>query len=155
MKKSLFCLMLASALPVGLTGCAHQWETVLDGRLYTRTNLHRYPVNIVAVDGVYSTITPRRIDAGVHELLIDAAPTIASYLPDRKAFTFKTEKCVRYWLAAQRKGAYSRDYELVIDHAEPVPGCQPTSGAPTQAVIVPADPSQIEPPRAIPMPKRT
>ena len=155
MKKIFFSLMLPTALAVGLTACAHQWETVLDGRLYTRTHLHRYPVSIVAVDGEYSTITPRRIDAGVHELLIDAAPTIASYLPDRKAFTFKTEKCVRYWLAAQRKSAYSRDYELVIDHAEAVPGCQPTSGAPTQPVIVPRDTSLIEPPRAIPMPKRT
>ena len=149
-------LKLASVAALGsLAGCAHQWETVLDGRLYTRTHLHRYPVSIVAVDGEYSTFVPRRVDAGVHELLIDAAPTIASYLPDRKAFTFKTEKCVRYWLAAQRTSRYSRDYELVIDHAEPVPGCRPTSGAPAQAVIVPADPALIEPPRAIPMPKRT
>ncbi|MEO7255217.1 MAG: hypothetical protein ABIZ64_13390 [Casimicrobium sp.] len=155
MKRLLVSLMLIAASLLGLTACAHQWETVLDGRLYTRTHLHRYPVSIVAVDGEYSTITPRRIDAGVHELVIDAAPTIASYLPDRKVFTFKTEKCVRYWLAAQRKSDYSREYELVIDHAEPVPGCQPTSGAPAQPVIVPSDSSLIEPPRAVPMPKRT
>ena len=151
----LFSSLMAVTGVAVLAGCAHQWETVLDGRLYTRTNLHRYPVSIVAVDGEYSTFVPRRIDAGVHELLIDAAPTKASYLPDRKAFTFKTEKCVRYWLAAQRTSDYSRDYELVIDHAEPVPGCHPTSGAPAQAVIVPADPTLIEQPRAIPMPKRT
>ena len=143
------------AVVVSLGGCAHQWETVLDGRLYTRTPLHRYPVTIVAVDGDYSTFVPRRVNAGVHELLIDAAPTIASYLPDRKAFTFKTEKCVRYWLAAQRTSNYTRDFALVIDHAEAVPGCNPTTGAPAQAVIVPTDPAQIEPPRAIPMPKRT
>ena len=148
-------LLMTFAAVAALTGCAHQWESVLDGRLYTRTHLHRYPVSIVAVDGEYSTFVPRRIDAGVHELLIDAAPTIASYLPDRKAFTFTAEKCVRYWLAAQRTSDYSRDYDLVIDHAEAVPGCHPTSGAPAQAVIVPTDPSQIEPPRAIPMPKRT
>ncbi len=150
-----FSLIFTSAIAVGLTACAHQWETVLDGRLYTRTHLHRYPVAIVAVDGEYSTITPRRIDAGVHELLVDAAPTKASYLPDRKAFTFKTEKCVRYWLAAQRTSDYSRDFDLVIDHAEAVPGCQPTTGAPAQPVIVPRDTSLIEPPRPIPMPKRT
>ena len=148
-------LLMSLAGAVVLGGCAHQWETVLDGQLYTRTHLHRYPVSIVAVDGEYSTLVPRRVNAGVHELMIDAAPTIASYLPDRKTFTFKTEKCVRYWLAAQRTSNYTRDYELVIDHAEAVPGCQPTSGAPAQAVIVPADPAQIEPPRAIPMPKRS
>lgn len=156
MKTVPLLMMLAGVATLGgLAGCAHQWETVLDGRLYTRTHLHRYPVSIVAVDGEYSTFVPRRIDAGVHELLIDAAPTIASYLPDRKAFTFKTEKCVSYWLAAQRKSAYSRDYELVIDHAEAAPGCQPTSGPPAQPVSVPSDPSLIEPPRAIPTPKRT
>ncbi len=155
MKKLLVTLSLIAVLSGGLTACAHQWETVLDGRLYTRTHLHRYPVRIVAVDGEYSTITPRRIDAGFHELVIDAAPTIASYLPDRKVFTFKTEKCVRYWLAAQRKSAYSRDFDLVIDHAEAVPGCQPTSGAPAQPVIVPSDPSLIEPPRAVAMPKHS
>ena len=138
MKTVPFLMTLAGV--AALTGCAHQWESVLDGRLYTWTHLHRYPVSIMAVDGEYSTFVPRRIDAGVHELLIDAAPTIASYLPDRKAFTFKAEKCVRYWLAAQRTSDYSRDYELVIDHAEAVPGCHPTSGAPAQAVIVPTDP---------------
>ena len=153
MKTVALLVLFASAALLG--GCAHQWETVLDGRLYTRTHLHRYPVSIVAVDGEYSTFVPRRVNAGVHELLIDAAPTIASYLPDRKAFMFKTEKCVRYWLAAQRTSNYTREYELVIDHAEAVPGCQPTSGAPAQAVIVPANPAEIEPPRAIPIPKRT
>ncbi len=148
------CLLLLAT--AALSGCAHQWDSVLDGRLYTRTNLHRYPVSITAVDGEYSTIVPRRVDAGVRRLTIDAAPVAGFHLPVRKEFTFRVEKCVRYWLAAQRTSAYAQDYELVIDHAEAVPGCNPTSGAPAQAVVVPADVTQIEPPRpvATPMPKR-
>ena len=148
-------LLLTTLIAAALTaGCAHQWDAVLDGRLYTRTHLHRYPVSITAVNGEYSTITPRRVDAGDLRLTIDAPPVGGFYLPDRKEFTFRAEKCVRYWLAAQRASSLSRDFQLVIDHAEPVPGCQPTSGAPPQAVIVPADVTQIDPPRAIPMAKR-
>jgi hypothetical protein len=152
MKKALLLMTLAAA--ASTAGCAHQWETVLDGRLYTRTNLHRYPVSITAVNGEYSTITPRRVDAGELRLTIDAPPVAGFHLPVRKEFTFRAEKCVRYWLAAQRASSLSRDFQLVVDHAEPVPGCQPTSGALAQAVIVPADVSQIDPPRAIPLAKR-
>ena len=148
---SRFLVFLVVAI---LGGCAHQWDTVLDGRLYTRTNLHRYPVSIVAVNGEYSTLVPRRVDAGMLRLTVDAPLIHGFYLPERKEFTFRAEKCVRYWLAAQRAGSLSRDFELIIDHADVVPGCNPTSGAPLQAVIVPSDLSQIEPPRPIPMAKR-
>ena len=147
---SRFLLFVVMAI---LGGCAHQWDAVLDGRLYTRTHLHRYPVSIVAVNGEYSTFVPRRVDAGMLRLTVDAPPIHGFYLPERKEFTFRAEKCVRYWLAAERAGALTRDFELVIDHADIVPGCNPTSGAPLQAVIVPSDLSQIEPPRPVPMAK--
>ena len=146
---------LAVALAtIALGGCAHQWESTLDGRLYTRTHLHRYPVTIAAVDGVSATLVPVRIDAGLRRLTVDAQPVAGFHLPDRKEFNFRAEKCVRYWLAAQRAGAYSHDFELVIDHAEVMPGCNPTTGAPSQPVIVPSDVSKIPPPEPVPMPKR-
>ncbi|MBL8309159.1 MAG: hypothetical protein JNL19_01935 [Burkholderiales bacterium] len=144
---------LAAALVVA-SGCAHQWESTLDGRLYTRTHLHRYPVTIAAVDGVSTSLVPVRIDAGVRRLTVDAQPVAGFHLPDRKEFTFRAEKCVRYWLAAQRPSAYSHDFELVIDNAEVIPGCNPTSGPPSQPVLVPSDLSKIPPPQPIPMPKR-
>jgi hypothetical protein len=147
-------LLVVSVAVVLLSGCAHQWDTVLDGRLYTRTNLHRYPVSIVAVNGEYSTMVPRRVDAGTLQLSVDAPPIAGFNLPVRKEFTFHAEKCVRYWLVAQRAGPLTRDFDLVIDNAEAVPGCNPTSGLPAQAVVVPSDLGQIEPPRAIPMAKR-
>ena len=147
-------LLLTAVSTATMAGCAHQWDSVLDGRLYTRTNLHRYPVSISAVDGVSTTFVPVRVDAGVHRLTIDAPPVAGFHLPDRREFTFKAEKCVWYWLAAQRASALSHDFALVIDHAEVVPGCNPTSGAPAQAVVVPSELSQIEPPQPIPMPKR-
>jgi hypothetical protein len=69
----------------------------------------------------------------------------------RKEFMFKVEKCVRYWLAAQRATSLTPDFELVIDHAEPVPGCAPYGVPQERSVVVPAN---VEPPQAIPMPKR-
>jgi hypothetical protein len=134
-----------------LSGCAHQWESILDGNLYTRANMNRYPVQIVAVDGEYSTISPRRVDAGIRRLTIDAPPIANFRDPVRKEFTFKVEKCVRYWLAAQRATSLTPDFELVIDHAEPVPGCTPYGVPQERSVVVPAN---VEPPQAIPMPKR-
>jgi hypothetical protein len=134
-----------------LSGCAHQWESVLDGNLYTRASMNRYPVQIVAVDGEYSTISPRRVDAGIRRLTVDAPPIANFRDPVRKEFTFKVEKCVRYWLAAQRATSLTPDFELVIDHAEPVPGCTPYGVPQERSVVIPAN---VEPPQAIPMPKR-
>ncbi len=138
------------ALATLMSGCAHQWESVLDGTLYTRTHINRFPVVIAAVDGVSGLQNPRYIDAGERRLTIDAPPVAGFALPVRKEFTFKVERCVRYWLAAQRASALTQDFELVIDHAEPVPGCQPY-GKPEPSVVIPA---VIDPPRAIPVPKR-
>lgn len=147
-RKSIYALTLVGCAGA-LAGCAHQWESVLDGNLYTRANLNRYPVSIVAVDGEYSTITPRRVDAGVRRLTVDAPPVANFREPVRKEFEFKVEKCVRYWLAAQRATSLTPDYELVIDHAEPVPGCMPY-GQRVESTVMPA---QIDRPRAIPTPK--
>jgi hypothetical protein len=134
-----------------LSGCAQQWESILDGNLYTRASMNRFPVQIVAVDGEYSTISPRRVDAGMRRLTIDAPPVANFRDPVRKEFMFKVEKCVRYWLAAQRATSLTPDFELVIDHAEPVPGCAPYGVPQERSVVVPAN---VEPPQAIPMPKR-
>jgi hypothetical protein len=134
-----------------MTGCAHQWESLIDGNLYTRAHINRYPVAIVAVDGEYSTINPRRVDAGEHRLTVDAPPVAGFREPVRREFTFKVEKCVRYWLAAQRASSLTQDFELVIDHAEPIAGCTPYGVPQTASVIAPAD---VPPPRAIPVPKR-
>jgi hypothetical protein len=143
--------LIAVTAAATLSGCAHQWESLLDGNLYTRSHLNRYPVQIVAVDGEYSTISPRRVDAGIHRLTIDAPPVANFREPVRREFTFKVEKCVRYWLAAQRATSLTPDFELVIDHAEPVPGCTPYGVPQERSVVVPAN---IPPPEPIAMPKR-
>ena len=147
----MFRRMCSLALPVvAMTaGCAHQWESVLDGNLHTRTHMNRFPVAITAVDGVYSLQNPRYVDAGLRRLTVEAPPVGGMREPVRKDFDFRVERCVRYWLAAQRATALSPDFELVIDHAELVPGCQPHGAtAPVQAVM----PAQLDKP--IPVPKR-
>jgi len=130
-------------------GCAQQWESVLDGTVYTRTHINRYPVAITAVDGVYSLQNPRYVDAGTRRLTVEAPPVGGMREPVRKEFDFKVERCVRYWLAAQRATALSPDFELVIDHAEVVPGCRPHGAA---AAVQGSLPSPSDKP--IPVPKR-
>jgi hypothetical protein len=142
---------IAAFAAIALSGCAQQWESVLDGQLHTRAHLNRYPVTISAVDGNYSTVNPRYIDSGEHRLTIEAPPVAGFSQSVRKEFTFKVERCVRYWLAAQRATSLTQDYELVIDHAEPVPGCAPYGNAVERSVVLPA---VIDPPRAIPVAKR-
>jgi hypothetical protein len=146
--RSLLALALSATV---LSGCAHQWESLLDGNLYTKVHINRYPVAIVAVDGEYSSITPRRVDAGLHKLTVEAPPVANFSQPVRKEFNFKVEKCVRYWLAAQRASALTQDYELVIDHAEPISGCTPYGVPQERSVVIPAD---IAPPTPIATAKR-
>jgi hypothetical protein len=134
-----------------MSGCAHQWESLIDGNLYTKAHINRYPVSITAVDGDYSTINPRRVDAGIRKLTVDAPPVAGFNQPVRKEFEFKVEKCVRYWLAAQRASSLTQDFVLVIDHAEPIAGCMPF-GTPQQASLV--APADIAPPTPIATPKR-
>jgi hypothetical protein len=142
---------LALSASLLAAGCAHQWESLLDGNLYTRAHINRYPVSIVAVDGQYSTIAPRAVDAGIRTLTIDAPPIANFREPVRREFTFKVEKCVRYWLAAQRATALTHDFELVIDHAEPISGCMPY-GVPQEKSVVISE--SLEAPKPIPKPKR-
>jgi hypothetical protein len=134
-----------------ISGCAHQWESLIDGNLYTKAHINRYPVLIVAVDGEYSTINPRRVDAGLHKLTVDAPPVAGFREPVRKEFEFKVEKCVRYWLAAQRANSLTQDFQLVIDHAESIAGCTPYGNPQQASTVVPAD---IPPPMPIAKPKR-
>ncbi|TAG45887.1 MAG: hypothetical protein EAZ30_14245 [Betaproteobacteria bacterium] len=148
---SVFLRVGALAFLALSAGCAQQWESVLDGTLYTRTHMNRFPVVIVAVDGVHSLQNPRYIDAGVRRLTIEAPPVAGFAMPVRREFTFTVERCVRYWLAAQRANALTQDFELVIDHAEPVPGCRPNGIVIEPSIVVPAT---IDPPRSIPVPKR-
>lgn len=146
------CSLAVVALSVAaISGCAHQWESLIDGNLYTRTHLNRFPVSIVAVDNEYSTITPRRVDSGERRLTVDAPPVANFTIPVRKEFTFKVEKCVRYWLAAQRATSLTQDFELVIDHAEPIAGCMPYGVAQERSVVIPATIAQ---PTPIAVPKR-
>jgi hypothetical protein len=150
---SAWCVRLGALLiaSFAMAGCAHQWESVLDGRPYTRTNPKLYPISITAVDGEYGSGNPRYVDAGTRRLTIDAPPVAGFSQPVRKEFTFKIERCIRYWLAAQRVNALTQDFDLIIDHAEAVPGCTPY-GVPEKGIVVPANTPGSEP---VPIPKRT
>jgi hypothetical protein len=108
-----------------LTGCANiVHQSQIDGRLYTRVNINRFPVVIAAVDGVSTpSWQPIWITPEQHTLSVDAPPPRGFTQPVRKEIALDVKPCVRYHLGAQRINALTHAWELVIDHEEPVPGC--------------------------------
>lgn len=108
-----------------LTACGTAPMSLLEGQPYHRTHLNRYPVNIVAVNGHYSTQRPRQVYAGVSTIIVEAAPVGGMRLPKQQALAFKVMPCTRYYLAAERETSLSQDWKLVVDHTESIAGCDP------------------------------
>ncbi|MBL8518612.1 MAG: hypothetical protein JNM76_16735 [Betaproteobacteria bacterium] len=115
---SLICLLM-------LTACGTAPMSLLEGEPYHRTHLNRYPVNIVAVNGKFSTQHPRQVYAGVSTIIVEAAPVGGMRVAKQQALAFKAQPCTRYYLAAERETSLSQDWKLVVDHTEPVGGCNP------------------------------
>jgi hypothetical protein len=108
-----------------LAGCGTAPMSLLEGQPYHRTHLNRYPVNIVAVNGHFSTQHPRQVYAGVSTIVVEAAPVGGMRIAKQQALAFKVLPCTRYYLAAERETSLSQDWKLVVDHTEPIGGCNP------------------------------
>jgi hypothetical protein len=110
---------------VTLAGCASVVnQAQIEGPLYTRVHMNRFPVVVSAIDGESTpTWRPIWIAPGVRTLTFDAPPPRGFHLPVRKAVRFDVKPCTRYHFGAQRANALSHDWELVVDHEEPIPGC--------------------------------
>jgi hypothetical protein len=114
------CVVVAA-----LSACASvENVSQLDGRLYSRVNLNRYPLTISRVDGAQvPTWQPVWVEPGTHSLTLDAPPIPGFSDPVRQVVTFTVAPCTRYHLAAQRESRLSKAWTFVVDHQEPVPGC--------------------------------
>ncbi|MEP6601289.1 MAG: hypothetical protein ABJB49_05695 [Nitrospirota bacterium] len=127
MKPHIFRLAVGAILI--LAGCASAPWSDLDGRLYHRVYLNRYPVRIVAVDGDYYVRNPvTLIKPGLHSIVV-AAPPVAGFRVDvEKVYPFTTKPCERYYLAADRRSPLLQDWTLVVDYVEQIAGCDPNAG---------------------------
>ena len=119
--------LAAGAVAVAtLAGCGTApLSFVNDRQVYHRAVLHRYPVVLIAVDGVYTSFHPVPIAPGTHLLTVDAAPVAGFTLPVQKKVSLTIEPCTRYYIAAQRESPLQQDWQLVVEETFAVGGCDP------------------------------
>jgi hypothetical protein len=115
--------LILSACAAALAGCASAPLSYLESEPYFKANYRRYPVTIVSIDGDFSLQRTRPVFAGQHTLVVEAAPVAGFRVARQEAIAFKAQPCTRYYLAAERETSLSQEWKLVVDHTEPVAGC--------------------------------
>jgi hypothetical protein len=115
-------LIAASAL---LAGCTTPYSQ-LYGTRYYKAAIDTYPVTVISVDGEHYLRQPVRIDPGTHQVTVQAPPTVAQSHGKQRTMTLDVEPCMRYYLVAVKPNPLSTDFEVKVEHKEPVPGCSRT-----------------------------
>lgn len=108
-----------------LSACGTAPLSVLENHPFHKTDFHREPLTIVAVNGEYSPERRRLVYPGLNTLILEARPVGGMRLPHQQTVAFEVEPCTRYYLAAERETSLSRDWKLVVDRKEEVAGCSP------------------------------
>jgi hypothetical protein len=106
-------------------GCGTAPLSYVDGNLYHRALLNRYPARIISIDGDFSLQNPRQVSPGPHTFIIEAQPVAGFRGPVQKALALNFKPYTRYYLAADRGSPLTQDWSLAIDYEEPVAGCDP------------------------------
>jgi hypothetical protein len=120
-------LAVSGALLAGCAGSFHYSE--LKGERFNRTNIDTSPVTITQVDGRSIPMWSRIwVEPGLRQITV-VGPTGGAGRSDRLSTELQVGVCMRYWLVAVRSNRLNSDFELVVDHEEPMPGCTPRPGA--------------------------
>jgi|SRR6267378_3438485 len=103
-------------------GCATYSDQVsyLYGNRTIRTNLHTFPTQITAVDGV-STLSgenPVRVEPGEHVISLVTAPAAGFRLPEQREIKLLVEPCRRYYIVAERESRLHQNWKPVIEYVE-------------------------------------
>jgi hypothetical protein len=111
---------------LALCGCSTAPLTIINDRqVYYPVDYHRYPVRVEAVDRRGNIESPVFVDPGVHQVTLAAPPQRGFLEPVEKTYTLNLAPCTRYYVAAERATALTRDWNLVIEEQEHVAGCDP------------------------------
>ena len=118
--KTLLTLAGAAAL---LAGCATPYSySQLYGSRYYKAPLDTYPVLILSVDGKDYLNSPVLVDPGRREVKVQAPPGGAG-LRETRVFSLDVQPCTRYYLVAVKDNRLASDFQVKVDHAEPIGGC--------------------------------
>ncbi len=118
-RQLVMCLMSAPLM----SACGTAPLSVLENHPFHKTDFHREPLTIVAVNGEYSPERRRLVYPGLNTLVLEARPVGGMRLPHQQTVAFDVEPCTRYYLAAERETSLSRNWKLVVDRKESVAGC--------------------------------
>ncbi len=120
-------ILAALALAVSACATTPYSDSQLDGRRYHTTNIDTYPVLISKVDGVSPPLreNPVRVQPGKRSVVVEAPPGGALRQGDSRTIELDVAPCTRYYLVAQKTSRLASDFEVRIDHREPVSGCTP------------------------------
>jgi hypothetical protein len=119
-------ILAASVLAAGLCGCSTApLSFVVDRGVLDRTDIHRVPVRLVAVDGASVAFAREPISPGQHQMTFDIAPVPGFHSPGEKTYPMAILPCSYYYVAADRPNRLSSDWQLVVEEVDPVGGCNP------------------------------
>ena len=123
MTKSLHPSVLLAGAAL-LAGCASPPYARLEGERYYRTSLDTYPVIVSAVDGRSTSANiPVLVEPGRHAVRVQALPTATQRFGEIRTVTLDLAPCTRYWLVAVKSSPLAADFDVKVDHSEPIAGC--------------------------------
>ncbi len=118
--------LLAAATLAALGGCGTYHASQLDGYRYYKAPIDTHPVLITKVDGVSTApITPVQIDPGTHVVSVQTYPNRLDPLGETRTINLDVKPCTHYYLVAVKQNRLARDFDVKVEHEEPVPGCTP------------------------------
>ena len=111
-----------------LQGCATTPSfSQLVGERYFVTNLDTYPLLIAAVDGSSSTISPKFVEPGVRQLVLQG-PSGAAGIPPVLNYTLDVKPCTRYYIVAVKASPLDNNFTPRIDYEMPLSSdCKPAA----------------------------
>ncbi len=112
------CVGCAALL--GLHGCASPPSfSQLVGERYFVTNIDTYPLSIAAVDGSSSTISPKFVEPGVRQLLLQG-PGGPAGIPPLVSYTLDVKPCTRYYIVAVKANPLDTTFTPRVDFEQPL-----------------------------------
>lgn len=122
MKNPTLILAAATAL---LGGCATPYSE-LSGARYHQTPIDTYPVIVTRVDGRSTPLHGRTlVDPGRRSITVQGPPTLTSRTGRETRIDLDVKPCTRYYLVAVKDNRLANDFEVQVDHEEPMGACTP------------------------------
>jgi hypothetical protein len=113
------------ATAVCMAGCSTSKPfSYLDSERWSRVEMNTYDTTIVSVDGTSYPYRSRIVvDPGRHHIVFQTKAAAGFESSPQKSLDLDVEPCVRYWFEAKRANPLQQDFELRINHTEPIAGC--------------------------------